>query len=98
MREEEIAADNGKVEKLTEHKSAEINVVSEKEGHVNSIMLCTYFIFMFAVFLSLVMNIPAEKLDQFLPLLVLVLNEPGGGPLPEELHEAALHLEPDVAR
>ena len=98
MREEEIATNYCKVEKFAEHKSTKIDVVSEKEGHVNSIMLCTYFIFMFAVFLSLVMNIPAEKLDQFLPLLVLVLNEPGGGPLPEELHEAALHLEPDVAR
>lgn len=29
VREEEIAADNGEVEKLTEHKSAKINVVSE---------------------------------------------------------------------
>lgn len=29
VREEEIAADNGKVEELTEHKSAKINVVSE---------------------------------------------------------------------
>ena len=49
-------------------------------------------------FFSLVMNISAEKLDKLLPLLVLILDEPGGGPLPEELHEPALHLEPDVAR
>ena len=61
------------------------------------ILNCRYFcIMMFAV--SLVMDISAEKLDQLLPLLVLVLNKPGCGPLPEELHEAPLHLEPDVAR
>lgn len=45
VREEEVAADNGKVEKLTEHKSAKIDVVSEKEGHVYSIMLCCTYIF-----------------------------------------------------
>ena len=43
------------------------------------------------------MNISAEKLDELLPFLVLVLNEPGCCSLPEELHQAALHLEPDVA-
>ena len=36
VREEEIAADNGKVEKLTEHKSAKIDVVSKIQNHVFS--------------------------------------------------------------
>ena len=63
------------------------------------IMHCRYFcIMMFAV--SLVMNISAEKLDQLLPLLVLVLNKPGCGPLPEvvlsqivKLNEYQIYLE-----
>ena len=56
-----------------------------------------FHFYVYAVFLSLVMNISAEKLDKLLPFLILVLNEPGCCPLPEELHEAAFHLEPDVA-
>ena len=39
VREEEVASDNGKVEKLTEHKSAKIDVVSETEDHVCSIII-----------------------------------------------------------
>ena len=45
----------------------------------------------------LVMNVTTEELDQLFSFLILVLDEPGCGPLPEELHQAALHLEPDVA-
>ena len=36
----------------------------------------------------LVVNILAEEIDQSLFLLLLVVNEPGGGPLAEEFHEA----------
>ena len=41
------------------------------------------------------MNIFAEELDQLVFLLLLVLDEPGGGPLPEELHEPPLHHDPE---
>ena len=43
------------------------------------------------------MNVSTEELDQFFSFLILILDEPSRGPLPEELHQAALHLEPDVA-
>ena len=45
----------------------------------------------------LIMNVSTEELDQFFSFLILILDEPSRGPLPEELHQAALHLEPDVA-
>ena len=43
----------------------------------------------------LVVDVLAEEGDKGIPLLLLVLYEPGGGALPEELHEAALHDEPE---
>ena len=43
------------------------------------------------------MNVTTEELDQLFSFLILILDEPSRGPLPEELHQAALHLEPDVA-
>ena len=45
----------------------------------------------------LVVNVTTEELDQLFSFLILILDEPGCRPLPEELHQAALHLEPDVA-
>ena len=61
----------------------------------------------------LIMNVTTEELDQLFSFLILILDEPinisstsnsvqllslpGRCPLPEELHQAALHLEPDVA-
>ena len=39
VREEEIATNNGKVEKFAEHKSTKIDVVSETEDHVCSIII-----------------------------------------------------------
>ena len=44
------------------------------------------------------MNVTTEELDQLFSFLILVLDEPGCRPLPEELHQASLHLEPDVPR
>ena len=43
----------------------------------------------------LVVDVLAEEGDKGIPLLLLVLYEPGGGALAEELHEAALHDEPE---
>ena len=42
----------------------------------------------------LVVHILCEKVHQDVLLFLLVLHEPGRGPLPEELHEAALHDQP----
>ena len=41
------------------------------------------------------MNIFAEKLNQFVLLFLLILNEPGGCALPKELHEPPLHHDPE---
>ena len=46
----------------------------------------------------LVVDVLAEEGDKGIPLLLLVLYEPGGGALAEELHEAALHDEPEHPR
>ena len=42
----------------------------------------------------LVMNVLGEELHQDILSLLLVFHESRGGPLPEKLHEAALHHEP----
>ena len=44
-----------------------------------------------------VVNILPEEVDQLVPLLLVVLDDPRGGSLGEELHEPALHAEPDEA-
>ena len=41
------------------------------------------------------MDVLQEEIDQFIPFLLLILDEPGGGPLTKELHEAALHHDPE---
>ena len=46
----------------------------------------------------LVVDVLAEESHQGIPLLLLVLYEPGGGALAEELHEAAFHDEPEHPR
>ena len=43
------------------------------------------------------MDILEEEVDQFVPFLLLILDEPGGGPLTEELHQAALHHQPEAS-
>ena len=60
--------------------------------------------------LLLVMDIPAVELHQTFPLLILILDKPedyvtahqppapGGGALAEELHESALHHQPEHPR
>ena len=48
--------------------------------------------------ISLVLNILKEELDQQVTLLILVHNVPHCGSLPEELHQSALHDEPQHPR
>ena len=45
-----------------------------------------------------VVNIPTKELNKGLLLLLLVFYDPGGGALSKELHESALHHEPEEAR
>ena len=41
------------------------------------------------------MDVLQEEIDQFIPFLLLILDEPGCGSFTEELHEAALHHDPE---
>ena len=43
----------------------------------------------------LVMDVLQEEIHQFVPFLLLILNKPGGGSFPEELHKTALHHDPE---
>ena len=62
VREEEIATNNGKVEKFAEHKSTKIDVVSETEDHVCSIIIWYYA---FPLFLHYVCSLPLTCYEYF---------------------------------
>ena len=64
--QEEGTADDGKVEELAEDETTKVDVVPKKGIFTKKKRLLTL----------LVVNISAEKLDQLLPLLILILNEP----------------------
>ena len=64
--QEEGTADDGKVEELAEDETTKVDVIPKKDILTKKKRLLTL----------LVVNISAEKLDQLLPLLILILNEP----------------------
>ena len=68
------------------NKPEEVDVVPDWDWDIKHILM-KYKVL-------LVVDILPEEIHQNILLLLLILHEAGGGPLAEELHEAALHDEP----
>ena len=89
MSQSKLENNNEKIEELTEDKPAEVNVVPRQVGRNNNNSLAA------KMFDLLVMDILQEEIHQFVPFFLLILDKSGGGSFTKELHQPALHHDPE---
>ena len=82
-----------KVEELTDDETTEVYVVPGKCNFYNHGFIHGTVLVLLSY--SLIVYVLQEEIDQFITFFFLIFNESCGRPFTKELHEAALHHDPE---